>query len=58
MAQKLIVDCTTGEQSVVDLTDEEEAARSAAQVEAETEMQQQQKQLHKRLLIKLQVTPN
>ena len=37
MAQKLIVDCTTGEQSVVDLTDEEEAARSAAQVEAETE---------------------
>ena len=32
MAQKLIVDCTTGEQSVVDMTDEEEAARSAEQV--------------------------
>ena len=30
MTQKLIVNCTTGERSVVDYTDEEEAAATAA----------------------------
>tara|TARA_R100001129_G_scaffold123469_1_gene86142 strand:- start:127 stop:345 length:219 start_codon:yes stop_codon:yes gene_type:complete len=37
MAKKLIVNCATGEQSIVDLTDEEETARVTAQTEAEAQ---------------------
>ena len=35
MSQKLVVNCTTGEQTIVDYTDEEEAAMAA---EAETQL--------------------
>ena len=37
MTQKLIVNCTTGERSVVDYTDEEEAAATAAAEAAKTQ---------------------
>jgi Holliday junction resolvasome RuvABC DNA-binding subunit len=37
MAQIVEVNCTTGEQTIRDLTDEEEAARAAAVAEAEAE---------------------
>ena len=39
---KLIVDCTTGEQTIVELTDEEIAEREAMRIQAEADQAQRE----------------
>ena len=39
---KLIVDCTTGEQTIVELTDEEIAEREAMRIQAEADLAQRE----------------